>query len=115
MGARDPAPQDLSNAGVDGCPHGCPRGAPAKCDLSPASSIRMLDNKHHYYRKFDFAGSAVNGAPSMRGCPGGNITSIGDLQVRYFQPGGVPVESFNSFYLLCNNLCDSSLLGGLTR
>ena len=49
----------------------------------------------------------------MRGCPGGKLTSIGDLQVRYFQPGGVPVESYNSFYLLCNNLCHFSLLGGL--
>ena len=51
----------------------------------------------------------------MRGCPRGNITSIGYLQVRYFQPGGVPVESWNSFYLLCNNLCDFSLLGGLKK
>ena len=51
----------------------------ANCDLSRASSIRMLDNKPHYYRNIDFAVSAVNGAPSMRGCPGGKITSIGDL------------------------------------
>ena len=65
----------------------------ANCDLSRASSVRMPDNIHHYYRNIDFAVSAVNGAPSMRGCPGGKITSIGDLQVRYFQPGGVPVES----------------------
>ena len=73
----------------------------------------MLDNIPHYYRNIDFAVSAVNGAPSMRGCPGGKLTSIGDLQVRYFQPGGVPVESWDSFYLLCNILCDISLLGGL--
>ena len=85
----------------------------ANCDLSRASKARMPTNTPHYYRNIDFAVSAVNGAPSMRGCPGGKLTSIGDLQVRYFQPGGVPVESYNSFYLLCNNLCDFSLLGGL--
>ena len=51
----------------------------ANCDLSPAWSIRMLADRPHYYRNIDFAVSAVNGAPSMRGCPGGKITSIGDL------------------------------------
>ena len=51
----------------------------ANCDLSRASIPRMMDNTRHYYRNIDFAVSAVNGAPSMRGCPGGNITSIGDL------------------------------------
>ena len=89
----------------------------ANCDLSRPLKAQMSDNNiiQHYYRNIDFAVSAVNGAPSMRGCPGGKITSIGDLQVRYFQPGGVPVESYNSFYLLCNNLCDFSLLGGLKK
>ena len=87
----------------------------ANCDLSRASSVRMPCNTSHDYRKIDLAFFVVNGAPRVRGCPGGKITSIGDLQVRYFQPGGVPVESYNSFYLLCNNLCDSSLLGGLKK
>ena len=42
----------------------------ANCDLSRASSIRMPHNIPHYYRNIDFAVSAVNGAPSMRGVPG---------------------------------------------
>ena len=65
----------------------------ANCDLSRPLKARMLDNIAHHYRNIDFAVSAVNGAPSMRGCPGGKLTSIGDLQVRYFRHGGVPVES----------------------
>ena len=51
----------------------------ANCDLSRPSSIRMSADPPHYYRNIDFAGAAVNGAPSMRGGPGGKITSIGDL------------------------------------
>ena len=51
----------------------------ANCDLSSALKARMPRNIPHYYRNIDFAVSAVNGAPSMRGCPGGKITSIGDL------------------------------------
>ena len=51
----------------------------ANCDLSRALEPRMLTNTPHYYRNIDFAVSAVNGAPSMRGCPGGKLTSIGDL------------------------------------
>ena len=43
------------------------------------SSTRGCGNTPHYYRNIDFAVSAVNGAPGMRGCPGGKITSIGDL------------------------------------
>ena len=51
----------------------------ANCDLSRASSIRMWDNTPHYYGEFDLAFFVVNGAPRVRGCPGGKITSIGDL------------------------------------
>ena len=51
----------------------------ANCDLSRASIPRMSGNTPHYYRNIDFAVSGVNGAPSMQGCPGGKITSIGDL------------------------------------
>ena len=51
----------------------------ANCDLSRPSSIRMMLNKPHYYSEFDLAFSVVNGAPRVRGCPGGKITSIGDL------------------------------------
>ena len=90
-----------------------PQRSSPNCDLSRPSSIRMSWNVPHYYRNIDFAVSAVNGAPRVRGCPGGKITSIGDLQVRYFRHGGVPVESWDSFCLLCNILCDFALLGGV--
>jgi len=83
-----------------------PQRSSPKCDLSSASKARMWDNPPHYYRNIDFAVSAVNGAPRVRGCTGGKITSIGDLQVRYFQPGGVPVESGNPFSRLINILDD---------
>ena len=51
----------------------------ANCDLSRALKARKVDNTPHYYRNIDFAVSAVNGAPRVRGCPGGKLTSIGDL------------------------------------
>ena len=51
----------------------------ANCDLSSALKARMPDNKPHYYGEFDLAFLVVNGAPRVRGCPGGKITSIGDL------------------------------------
>ena len=65
----------------------------ANCDLSSALEARMFSNRPHYYRKFDLAVFVVNGVPRVQESPGGKLTSIGDLQVRYFQPGGVPVES----------------------
>ena len=90
-------------------PGGRPRGAPPNCDLSPAWSTRMFCNTQHDYSKFDLASFVSNGVPRVRESSGGNITSIGYLQVWYFQPGGVPVESWNSFCLLCNNPWDLSL------
>ena len=51
----------------------------ANCDLSRPSSVRKRDNKPHYYGEFDLAFFWPNGAPRVRGCPGGKITSIGDL------------------------------------
>ena len=73
----------------------------------------MLSNTPHDYGEFDLAFFVANGVPRVRESSGGKLTSIGYLQVRYFQHGGVPVESYNSFCLLCNILCDFSLLGGL--
>ena len=51
----------------------------ANCDLSRALEARMPANTPHYYRNIDFVVSASNGVPSVRGSPGGKITSIGNL------------------------------------
>ena len=71
----------------------------------------MSWNSAHDFNEFDLAVFVVNGVPRVQGSPGGKITSIGDLQVRYFQPGGVPVESGNYFPQLSCILGEYSSFG----